>query len=231
MKSQKLTKSGRLAISAPFRWITVSMLIFFIALGQTDFVRAWIYAGVYISGALIHSFILLTRMPELIDARGKVQKGSKKWDTILVTVYFLFAMIIVPLTAGLDLRFTSFSLSVPSLYAGIALYVISLFFSIWPMLHNPFFEGTVRIQEERGHRVVSSGPYNYIRHPGYISMAIGALPMPLAVGSVYALIPALTMIILVIIRTYLEDKTLQNELAGYSEYCKKVRFRLIPYIW
>lgn len=99
------------------------------------------------------------------------------------------------------------------------------------MLHNPFFESTVRIQKEKNQNVINAGPYKFVRHPGYLGMLLGSISLPLALGSVLAFIPLFIMIVLILIRTYYEDKILQEELAGYSEYCKEVKYRLIPFLW
>jgi protein-S-isoprenylcysteine O-methyltransferase Ste14 len=99
------------------------------------------------------------------------------------------------------------------------------------MLHNPFFESTVRLQADRNQFVINTGPYKIVRHPGYIALIAGPLALPFAVGSLLSVIPAIIMIILILIRTYLEDNTLKKELAGYDEYCKKVKYRLIPFLW
>jgi protein-S-isoprenylcysteine O-methyltransferase Ste14 len=99
------------------------------------------------------------------------------------------------------------------------------------MASNTHFESYVRIQEDRAHKPVSSGPYQYVRHPGYVGMALSALSIPLTLGSWWALIPAGIAALLIVIRTALEDKTLHTELQGYAEYAKKVRYRLLPGIW
>ena len=99
------------------------------------------------------------------------------------------------------------------------------------MLRNPFFEGTIRIQREKNHNVTKTGPYKIVRHPGYLGMLLGSISLPLALGSVLAFFPLVIMIILIFIRTYYEDTTLHRELTGYSEYCKEVKYRLIPFIW
>jgi protein-S-isoprenylcysteine O-methyltransferase Ste14 len=99
------------------------------------------------------------------------------------------------------------------------------------MLHNPFFEGTVRIQKDKDHKVISTGPYRIVRHPGYFGMLLGSLPIPFAFGSICSFIPVSIMILLVFLRTFYEDKTLQNELEGYKAYCQNVKFRLIPFLW
>lgn len=230
-KQTKLTRTGINAFTSPFRWIIVTGIIYFIASGRIDILRAWLYIGVYIVGSLINSLLFMKKVPELLNQRGKMQDGTKKWDKIVIVTYFLFAIVVTPLIAGLDYRFDIFPLPFNLVYIGLGLYVISDVLSIWPMLHNPFFEGTVRIQKDKGHKVIETGPYSIIRHPGYLGMLLGSLPIPFAFGSVLSFIPVIIMVLLVFIRTYYEDKTLMIELEGYKEYSQKVRYRLIPLIW
>jgi protein-S-isoprenylcysteine O-methyltransferase Ste14 len=227
----KLTKTGINALTGPFRWIIVTGIVYFLASGRIDILRAWLYIVLYLVGSVISNVLLVKKVPELLNQRGKMQEGSKKWDKIVILLYFAFAILITPLTAGLDLRLNSFSLDINFLYLAAAFYVLSVLFSIWPMLHNPFFEGTVRIQNDKNHRVIDTGPYGIVRHPGYLGMLLGSLPIPFAFGSVFSFIPVFIMIVLVFVRTYFEDKTLQNELEGYKEYTQKVKYRLIPFIW
>jgi len=99
------------------------------------------------------------------------------------------------------------------------------------MLANRFFSGVVRIQNERGHSVVSDGPYRWVRHPGYAGGFIGDLALPLLLGSAWAFIPAALTAGAVVLRTALEDRTLQAELPGYREYAQRTRFRLLPGVW
>lgn len=113
--------------------------------------------------------------------------------------------------------------------AGIILSVTGWAFFLWAMASNPFFSESVRIQEN--HQVASRGPYRLVRHPGYLGNLIGCLGQPLMFGSWWSFIPAILTIIVFVIRTSLEDKTLQKELNGYAEYVKQVRFRLVPGIW
>ena len=103
--------------------------------------------------------------------------------------------------------------------------------SLWAMASNKFFIGMVRIQKERGHSVITSGPYQYIRHPGYLGGLLYIFFTPIMLGSVWALIPAVLTCGVVVLRTYLEDNTLKDELAGYLEYSHVVRSRLLPGIW
>lgn len=230
-KQSILTRTGINALTSPFRWIIVTGIIYFIASGRIDILRAWLYIGVYFAGSIITSFIFIKKVPELLNQRGKMQEGTKTWDKIVIVTYFIFAIVVTPLIAGLDYRFGIFPLPFNLVYIGLGLYVISDVFSIWPMLHNPFFEGTVRIQKDKGHKVIDTGPYSIIRHPGYLGMLLGSLPIPFAFGSALSFIPVIIMVLLVFIRTYYEDKTLMIELEGYKEYSQKVRYRLIPLIW
>ena len=229
---QKLTKSGIRAFLAPFRWIIITGFMFFLAYGEINILRAWIYIGTLTVGWLIIGILLFKKSPKLLNDRGEMQKGTKQFDKYILLTYFLFAIVITPIVAGIDKRF-NFCATMPFfyLYVGIALYVFSAIFTTWPMLHNPFFEVTVRIQKEKNHTVINSGPYKIVRHPGYLGMLVASLPLPFAFGSVLAFVPVVIMIILVFIRIDYEDTTLQRELNGYAEYCKEVKYKLIPFIW
>lgn len=232
MKNEKLTKSGIRAFLAPINWIIITGLVFFLASGEIHNLRVWIYIGVYVIGALTIGTLLYKKSPKLLNDRGKMQQGTKQLDKVLILTYFFLAIVITPLIAGIDQRFhLSEPLPFCYLYVGIILYLVSALFSTWPMLHNPFFEGTVRIQKEKNHTVITTGPYKIVRHPGYLGMLFGSTALPLALGSLLAFIPLFMMIMIIFVRTYFEDKTLQRELPGYAEYCKKVKYRLIPFIW
>jgi protein-S-isoprenylcysteine O-methyltransferase Ste14 len=114
---------------------------------------------------------------------------------------------------------------------GLAVLLPASALGAWAMLENEHFEQFVRIQRERGHRVVSSGPYRYVRHPGYLAAILGALVTPLMLGSVWTFVPAGLVAVLFAVRTQLEDATLQRELRGYAKYAERTRFRLVPCLW
>ncbi len=231
VEKTKLTRAGIIALTSPFRWIVAMGTIYLIASGSIDILRAWAYIGVYIAGSLVSGILLVKKVPGLLNQRGKIQEGTNKFDKCLILIYFLFAIVVTPLIAGLDYRFGISPLPFYFLYIGIGLYFVSLVFSIWPMFHNPFFEGTVRIQKDRDQKVIESGPYSIVRHPGYLGMLIGSLPLPFVFGSLLSFMPVSIMISLVFIRTYYEDRVLQGGLEGYTGYCQRTKYRLIPLVW
>ena len=228
----KLTKSGILTILGPFRWLTVQSIVFFIAAGKINLTRAWIYIGLIFIFSIVGAIFYWKVIPELANKRGKKSPGMKKWDIILVMSYFLCVLIPMPLIIGLDVgRYSWSSLNIYFAVIGIILYILSFILVEWCLFSNKHFEGIVRIQKDRDHQVISSGPYKFVRHPGYVGMIIGGLAMPFIIGSVYGLIFNILPTILIIIRTYYEDLTLKNELDGYLEYTTKIKYRLIPFIW
>jgi protein-S-isoprenylcysteine O-methyltransferase Ste14 len=99
------------------------------------------------------------------------------------------------------------------------------------MLANAYFSTAVRIQTDRDQTVCRSGPYRYVRHPGYLGFILQSIGTPLLLGSLWALIPGLAAVALMVVRTILEDRMLQAELAGYSDLVQAVRYRLVPGIW
>ena len=230
---KRLRSSGIKGVLLSCLILSIPIIIFFISAGHINIPRAWIFFGVTFVYVIVNTAVLYKFNPELLIQRLKRKRqGSKLWDEILVRVSNLTVLIIVPIVAGLDVgRFHWSSLSIHSAIVGFVLYIISSVLVNWAMIVNPHFEPTVRIQKDRGHQVITTGPYKIVRHPGYLSGILMTLSIPLIIGSVFALIPAGIYAILFIIRTLLEDKTLRKELNGYSEYSKRVRYRLVPWIW
>jgi protein-S-isoprenylcysteine O-methyltransferase Ste14 len=144
----------------------------------------------------------------------------------------IIVAIVMLIIAGLDKRF-EWSPNLPLLLHITAFVITALGYSLgtWATSVNRFFSAVVRIQRDRGHTVVSSGPYRLIRHPGYAGAVVTSLATPLLLGSLWALIPAVLAVCLIIIRTALEDRTLQEELEGYHDYAERVRYRLLPGVW
>jgi protein-S-isoprenylcysteine O-methyltransferase Ste14 len=215
-----------------FIQILIMAALLFILSGHLDWVMAWVYLGIHVVGIVINSIILLRHNPALIAERAERGAGTKGWDKVLATIYSLVSYIGTLLIAGLDMRF-GWSPEISLAFRLIAALVMALGFGLssWAMLSNAFFATTVRIQDERGHTVASGGPYQFVRHPGYAGWLVAGLATPVMLGSWWALIPAVLSVILLIVRTALEDRTLQEELTGYADYAQRVHHRLVPGIW
>ena len=213
--------------------VVIAPFIPMIISGQWDWWQAWAYAVTSGLVFILSRLIVARKNPDLIAERARFMdaKDTKPWDKVLAPLLGLGSILIL-VVAGLDRtygRSSAFSTVVNIIaLSGI---LIGYGFSSWALIENRFFSGTVRIQTERGHHVVSTGPYKIMRHPGYAGGLLGYVFIPLLLDSLWAFIPAILLGVVMIIRTALEDKTLQAELPGYKEYAKQVRYRLIPGIW
>ena len=202
--------------------------ILFIASGRLDWVWAWAYLGVGVGIVAINALVL---PPELIAERGQTKEDTKSWDKVL-GILLITPTLGTLIVAGLDKRFGwSLPLAVVVHLVALIFYALAQGLFTWAMASNKFFSGTVRIQKERGHTVASGGPYRYVRHPGYVGYIASWIATSLALGSLWALIPAGLVMGLMVVRTALEDKTLQAELDGYKDYAARVRYRLLPGVW
>ena len=202
--------------------------ILFVASGRLDWVWAWAYLGVGVGIVAINALVL---PPELIAERGQTKEDTKSWDKVL-GILLITPTLGTLIVAGLDKRFGwSLPLAVVVHLVALIFYALAQGLFTWAMASNKFFSGTVRIQKERGHTVASGGPYRYVRHPGYVGYIASWIATSLALGSLWALIPAGLVMGLMVVRTALEDKTLQAELDGYKDYAARVRYRLLPGVW
>ena len=230
----KLKKSGIEVLVRLFLAPFMAVALFFISAGHINIVRAWLYLVVSFIG-IFGGIALVSKFdPELINERGlwKKKKDTQGWDKIIIRVYLIFGFYLPPVIAGLDVgRFRWSNLGVHFSIVGSVLFILGAVLIHWAMLVNRHFETTVRIQTDRGQRVITAGPYRIVRHPGYVGAIIWGISTPLILGSLYGLIPAGIAVIIMIIRTSLEDKLLRRELNGYVEYTRRVRYRLLPGIW
>ncbi len=210
-------------------FLIVIAAILFLSSGRFDWWMAWVYLGLL----LVHMVIMLILIdPGLLEERTNIKKDAKKWDKIVVLLIVWVGPIAAWIIAGLDVRYgwtKPLSLSLQIL--GIVLIVSGYVLGEWAIVKNRFFSAVIRIQKDRGHKVITDGPYKYIRHPGYVGGILGALGTPLLLGSWWAYTAMGFMILIVTIRTALEDKTLHDELEGYREYASRTRYRLFPGLW
>ena len=206
----------------------IGAALFFIAAGGFD-LRSGIFFSIYMLVAIASGIIIYCKNPETLAERGKVNTNSPKWDKILLSLFWVCAFFFVYLIAGM-----TFPLGMEiefNFIAGILIYLISAWITLKALLENTFLESTARIQTDRNQFVVETGPYSVVRHPTYSAVLMWCVAVRCIFPSAEVLLLALTVAVIIIIRTRLEDDMLRKGLAGYEEYAKKVKFRLIPYIW
>lgn len=207
-------------------------IILFALAGTTDWPWGWVFNILHVIVWAGMTFALIRWNPELLNARGKRGQGTKGWDMVLLSLYGI-AWIAMVIVGALDRRYgwtVPFPVLLPVI--GAVLVVAGFALTTWGMVVNRNFEVTVRLQNDRNHNVITSGPYQYVRHPGYTGVIMSFfIGMPLVLNSLPAFIPAIIGAVVMIVRTALEDRTLQAELPGYREYTQQTRYRLLPGVW
>ena len=239
MSEKAVSETENKAVS-PRQWIRLVVvyslipLILFLCSGDIDWWQGWLYALLILCAGIGGRVWAEQRHPGITSERQNKTsfKNAKSWDKVLaplMAVSLVFPMVIV---AGLDHRY-HWSPEFPLwlIVVGFILILFGYAFASWALAENRFFSGVVRIQTDRGHVVCDSGPYKFVRHPGYAGNILPLFGIVLGLGSIWTLIPAVVALIITVIRTKLEDRVLHEELQGYREYAKRVRFRLIPGIF
>lgn len=203
----------------------------FIPAGRLNYWQGWVYAGLSTLRLLV-ARIVLSNQSELLDERAQPGPGVKQWDKFLyiLKIPIISAIIVI---GSLDAGRFGLTPDIPlGIYIGfVTINILGHGINLWAMRVNRYFSSMVRIQTDRGHEVITDGPYRYIRHPGHLGVILIQLSSAIILGSLWALIPSVMLTVLVFIRTYFEDKTLRAELPGYKEYAGTVRYKIIPYIW
>ena len=233
MDKQKLKLSPELVIQLLVFIVLVPFLPLLIS-ARWDWWQAWVYGLIGVFGFVVSRVLVNKRHPDLLTERSRMMKheDAKDWDKILGRLVGLGGAAI-PLVAGLDMKYgwsgTGYSVVVEM----IALVLILSGHAIgsWALMENRFFSGVVRIQTERGHHVVSGGPYAVVRHPGYAGALLTYFATPLLLDSPWTFLPVILMSVVLVIRTALEDRTLREELPGYEEFTGKTRYRLFLGLW
>lgn len=226
---QRPFKIGRLLRAVAIMGVFIAAL--FLPAGRLDWWAGWAFLIAFFGATIILSLWMRRRDPALMEERSRTANNVKSWDKVIMGVYtvLLFVMLMV---AGLDAGRFGLSDMPAALRALGWLGLLTAYTLVWwVMASNPFLSEMVRIQDERGHVVVTTGPYNYVRHPMYVGTITALSTIPLVLGSYWALIPAVLIDILFVVRTAMEDRMLTAELPGYREYASRIRYRLIPGIW
>ena len=220
----------RYAVRETLGLVSMGVALFWPA-GRLDWWPAWATLGVMAAWIIATAVVILRTNPGLLAERLGPRKGAKRWDTAILSMVGLLQLARY-IAAGLDQRYAwTEGISLAAQMAALAVCVLGYALVVWATASNAFFSQVVRIQPERGHVVVTGGPYRYIRHPAYIGAILYELAVPILLQSWPALLSSAVTFFLLILRTALEDRTLHAELSGYADYARRVRYRLLPGIW
>jgi protein-S-isoprenylcysteine O-methyltransferase Ste14 len=217
------------------QWIIVTVMVavmLFASAGRVDLPMFWVYLAAHSGAQLAMAWLVFRQNRDLLEERQKPGEGAKTWDRPLLRIYTLFTFSLF-VVAGLDVGRFHWSDTAPLWGQIVALvgFVLSFAFNIWAMAVNDFYSRVVRIQQDRDQVVVTKGPYRFVRHPSYIGVMASWACAALALGSWLALVPVALIAVTFTVRTALEDRALQEELAGYKEYAQQTRYRLLPGVW
>ncbi|NCF69612.1 MAG: DUF1295 domain-containing protein [Chloroflexi bacterium] len=238
--SKKVVGQKAVQTNSPRQWtglIVVYLsipLALFVCAGDIGWWQAWVYSLLFVAAGLGGRFFAERRHPGLLAERQNIDniQTVKAWDKVLAPLMALSLSLPLVVVAGLDHRFGwSPALPLWLILLGFFLIAFGYAFAVWAIVENRYFSSVVRIQTDRGHVVCDSGPYRIVRHPGYAGNILPLLGIVLALSSLWTLIPAAVALVIAVIRTALEDRTLQEELPGYKEYARRVRYRLLPGIY
>jgi protein-S-isoprenylcysteine O-methyltransferase Ste14 len=222
----------RRLITSTVSSLLIFILCLFLPAGTWAWFRGWLFLVVLVAASVLVTLYLRRVNPDVIAGRINRHERPRRWDLILGLFLILPTMLAIPILAALDDgRYHWSHLPWWGCVLGYILLITGMVGLTWAQSVNRFFEPSVRIQTDRGHRVIDTGPYAIIRHPGYAFGYLFFLGIPLALGSLWALIPAILTGLLLVVRTVWEDRTLREELPGYREYAQRVRYRLVPGVW
>jgi protein-S-isoprenylcysteine O-methyltransferase Ste14 len=211
--------------------IVVMGVALFWSAGRVDWWPAWAAIAVMLAWIVATAIVIFRLNPDLLAERLGPRKGAKPWDIAIMSILGL-TQLVRYIVAGLDQRYGwTGGLPLATQIAALIVCVLGYALVVWATASNTFFSQIVRIQSERGHTVATGGPYHSVRHPAYAGAILYELAVPVLLASWWSFIASGLNAILLILRTALEDRTLQTELTGYAEYARQVRYRLLPGIW
>ncbi len=206
-------------------------IILFLCAGRLDYLEGWFYWCTNLLASLMH-IIALRGSPDLAMERSKPGEGIKPWDKAILGLSAI-ALVVNIVLGGLDSGRFHWSPPLPWSVplAGTFLTLAGQVIFLAAQRENKYFSSVMRIQKDRGHVVCTTGPYRIVRHPGYVGMIVSLIGIPMLLGSLVSIVPTVIAIVLLLIRTHLEDNALKNELDGYLQYAETTRYKLIPGIW
>jgi protein-S-isoprenylcysteine O-methyltransferase Ste14 len=230
MKNMDTKLIARYAIRETMGIVVMGVALFWSA-GQLDWWPAWASIAVMLAWTTATAIVILRFNPSLLAERLGPRKGAKPWDIAIMSILGL-TQLVRYILAGFDQRYGwTGGFPFAAQMAALAVCVLGYAMVVWATASNAFFSQIVRIQSERSHAVVTGGSYRYIRHPAYLGAILYELAVPVLLASWWALIASGLGVILLLLRTAFEDRTLQAELTGYVDYARRVRYRLLPGIW
>lgn len=232
MKDHTKPVSARVIIQMLFFIVVIPFLPLLIS-RRWDWWEAWVYAIICILGFAVSRVLAARRNPGLLAERARFMQheDAKSWDKVLAPLVGLGGGL-VPIAAGVEALLNwSEKFCLPVKTIALVFIITGYALGSYALIENRYFSGMVRLQADRGHKVISSGPYRWIRHPGYTGALITYLASPFFLNSYWAFLPVVFLVIILVIRANLEDQFLKNELDGYREYAGRVRYRLLPGIW
>jgi protein-S-isoprenylcysteine O-methyltransferase Ste14 len=202
--------------------------VLFWSAGTLYWWQAWAVLLIMLVWSIATAVVILRSDPSLLAERLGPRKGAKRWDTVIMSVLGLVQLVRY-IVAGLDVRHGwSSPFSIAGQLVALVLCALGYVLMVWATASNRFFTQIVRIQKERGQTVVKDGPYRYVRHPGYLGAIVFEALVWVVLGSWWSAVPSGLGVMLLLVRTALEDKALKAELEGYAAYTQEVRYRLLP---
>ena len=214
-------------------WLSIMGLLLFLAAGDWRWRQAWAFLAIFAVGSVVFSIWLLRRDPALLASRigPLVQRGQPVWDKVFLVTFILVWCAWLVLMALDAQRWRTSEMPVLLNVLGAVLVIAGFVATLWVFRENTFAAPVVRVQAERAHRVIDTGPYAVVRHPMYASALLYLLGMPLLLGSWYGLLAVPFFVLGLAPRAVLEERLLEKDLPGYGDYMSRVRYRLVPGIW
>lgn len=207
--------------------IVIIAALIFIPAGTFNYLNGWIFMGILFIPMLIAGIVMMLKNPELLKSRLEAKEKQKEQSVVIKLSGLMFIVGFV--LAGLDFRFKWISLPLWVTYVASGFFLLAYIMWAEVLRENTFLSRTIKVTD--GQKVIDSGLYGVVRHPMYFATLILFLSMPLVLGSLVSFFVFLLYPILIITRIINEEKFLEKELEGYIEYKKKVKYRLIPFIW